>query len=187
MTTATINPGPASVASARDARGSLGWPCARVPWAAWVLAKRTGCTSLFTIFMSNSGRSNGSFYPARPYEEVEKPVRAVRFPVFHAGHDVVANGRACVVRANGVVPSQRHRRGHSTMSRTGPPRGSNGAAITVPYCHPNDPRWTCLLLQHQFPSQSLCPSSRSHRYTNSQFRSNSHAPIQYANFTGHAC
>jgi len=46
--------------------------------------------------MSNSGRSNGSFYPARPYEEVEKPVRAVRFPVFHAAHGVVAHGRGCV-------------------------------------------------------------------------------------------
>lgn len=94
MTIAAIAPGPASVASARHARGTHACPCAGVPWAAWVSAKRTGRTAFLKV-IDNSCHSCGIFRPVRAPEKVERGVRAVRFPECHGPQGFVAHGREC--------------------------------------------------------------------------------------------
>ncbi len=94
MTSPVIALGTTSVASARHARGSHACPCAGVPWAAWVSAKRTGRTAFLKV-MDNSCHSCGIFRLARAHEKVKRAVRAVRFPECHARQGKVAHGREC--------------------------------------------------------------------------------------------
>ncbi len=144
MTTTAIPLSPASVASARAAREPHGWACAGAPWAAWVSAKRTGCTPLLKSYREQFLQrphcprpfptKNGNARARRAFPRVPSPVRksGARLGVRHRATD---KGRVRIVGMVWPGPSPQTPEG----TDAGQPPGRDGPTHASPIPSPAGP------------------------------------------------